>query len=500
MASPSHKRPRLDDQAPDSNAAGASLPPSPAPTPGAAEERRLFRLWIEASRLAAASAVQRAEHPDGKEPETDRKARRAAHDAYQDALAALGLDGRGSLAYDPVSRRFVDHRPAVDARPSSRLHFQYYPVAQHHPARQPPPPPPPQQQQQHQQQHQQQPLQRRFELRVVNPDTKRRAPPCTIATLERHLPRRYRGASPRRVGVLRLLSEQAVACCEVAGVEVREYDLTAAPFAAAAEGAAADGGAFNRAFLQAVEGDGCDVILVWRGGGRGERPASQQQQQQQQQQSEQQQRQRQRDVLRIDHDLLFHPAYPVWLEGGAGLLLSPLHVYQVDGCETRARDVIQSLLDRASGVLGALVVERGGGGGPNNNNNNRLPYMRYDRQRHQREPGLAHTRTLVAAAASASSSSSSSSAAAAASIEADGRALLVTGRLGVGRYVPTFPHGWLSDDTAILLATALRVFRPQRVLELGAWLGLSSRFILREGKGSLRRFVSVDHFKVWVGG
>ena len=214
---------------------------------------------------------------------------------------------------------------------------------------------------------------------------------------------------------------------------------------------AADGGAFNRAFLQAVEGDGCDVIFVWRGG------------------DEEKQR------LELTPDMFIFPTYPALLqEGGGLLLLTPLHVYQMDGCESGARDVIQSLLDRASGVLGALVVEKGGAA--------RLPYLRYDRQRHLREPGLAHTRAAAASGAS--------------SIEADGRALRITGQLRVHRYVPTFAHGWLSDDTAILLSTALRVFQPERVLELGAWLGLSSRFILREGQGSIRRFVTVDHFKV----
>lgn len=420
-SSPSRKRPRLSDD--DSSS-----------LPTAAEERRLFRLWLEASQLAAAAAVHKAQHKDAEEeePAAARKARRAAHDAYLEALAALQLEERG-LAYDPMRRAFVDHFPSLDGRPSSRLHFQYYPVAAAAADAQ-------------QQLPQQRPPQRQYELRVVNPDTKRRAPPCTIGTLERYLPRRYRGVSPKRVGVL-LQEEVAAPASASGGVEFRVYDLTAAPFATGA--AAGAGEAFNRAFLRAVEGDGCDVVLLVKSKREAAGPVD-----------------------------VFYPTYPALLAGGA-LLLTPLHVYQVDGCEAGAKDVMQCLLDRASGVLGAVIVDR--------EELPHLPSMRYDRQRHRREPGLARARAAAAAAAAAGASLG---------IEADGRALRITGRLNVGRYIPHFPHGWLSDDTAILLATALRVFRPKAVLELGAWLGLSSRFILREGQGSVRRFVSVDRFKV----
>lgn len=423
----SRKRPRLD--------------PDPALPIAAAEERRLFRLWVEASRLGAASAARRAQHPDGKEAEADRKARRAAHDAYLDALAALGLEERG-LAYDPLSRRFVNHRAGLDPRPSSKLFFQYHPVAAAaacHPS-------------------EAAPHGAAYELLVTNHDTKRKAPPCTVATLERYLPRRYRGARPRRVGVLRPAGAGGEVECRVEGVECRVYDM-----------AAAEGHGFNCAFLRAVEEDGCEVVYVSRSraaassaaAGEGEQEAA-------------------APVVLTD---AFFPTYPTLLDGGRLLLLGPLHVYQVDGAASEARDAMQSLLDRACGVLGAVVADRASA--------SRLPYMRYDRQRHQREQGLAHARATAAAAAAAAAAVPSPPP----SIEADARALRITGRLWARRYVPTFAHGWLSDDTAILLATVLRVFRPRGVLELGAWLGLSSRFILREGKGSVRRFVSVDHFK-----
>lgn len=69
---------------------------------------------------------------------------------------------------------------------------------------------------------------------------------------------------------------------------------------------------------------------------------------------------------------------------------------------------------------------------------------------------------------------------------------------GVAGSVPHCAHGWLSDDTKVLLSAAIAACKPRALLELGAWYGLSSRHIMTQAAAegiSGMQFYSVDYFK-----
>lgn len=59
--------------------------------------------------------------------------------------------------------------------------------------------------------------------------------------------------------------------------------------------------------------------------------------------------------------------------------------------------------------------------------------------------------------------------------------------------VPPVDHGWLSPDVKEMLSCALRPGRTEVIVELGAWLGKSTRFIATRCPGAV--VVSVDHWK-----
>jgi hypothetical protein len=78
----------------------------------------------------------------------------------------------------------------------------------------------------------------------------------------------------------------------------------------------------------------------------------------------------------------------------------------------------------------------------------------------------------------------------------DGRVVRVVP--GVASNVPHCAHGWLSNDTKVLLSAAIAACKPRALLELGAWYGLSSRHIMtRAAEEGIPRmqFFSVDYFK-----
>ena len=337
-----------------------------------------------------------------KEDEATRQARRAAHNVYLDTCAAVLL-GK-NLTYDPHTRRFVDAFPSLDVT-SSRLFYQYFPTAASSSSSPP------------------SSLAHDYSLRIINAEASRNR--CTKDTLERYLIRRFRGAFPRTIGLLLLRPRDEVVIEkeeEGSGIEWKVYDATG-------------GDAFNRAFLQATEQDHCDLLLLWRGASFS--PA--------------------RDVD------AFYPAYPVFYPHG--LLLTPIQVQQLNGCPPDAPDVILALLERATGVLGAVLVA----------SHAKLPYLKWQQPKPD-APGLStHKQGL----------------------ESDPRICCIhPPTLRVSHYVPTFSHGWLATDTAVNLATALRAYRPKNVLELGSWYGLSSRFILQEeGSKGIETFITVDFFK-----
>jgi len=53
-------------------------------------------------------------------------------------------------------------------------------------------------------------------------------------------------------------------------------------------------------------------------------------------------------------------------------------------------------------------------------------------------------------------------------------------------------HGWLAEDNKTELAKILSELESPLVVEIGTWLGLSTRFFLKESKGKL---ITIDHFK-----
>ena len=59
----------------------------------------------------------------------------------------------------------------------------------------------------------------------------------------------------------------------------------------------------------------------------------------------------------------------------------------------------------------------------------------------------------------------------------------------------TTPHGWLSNDTKRNLDYAVRKFKVKNVLELGAWYGLSTRFIRERLKEEGSNIYSVDFYQ-----
>ncbi len=65
------------------------------------------------------------------------------------------------------------------------------------------------------------------------------------------------------------------------------------------------------------------------------------------------------------------------------------------------------------------------------------------------------------------------------------------------RFVPRCAHGWLSEDTAVLLRAALRAARPEAYVELGAWLGSSAVAAARAARalGLPLAIYAVDFFQ-----
>lgn len=170
-----------------------------------------------------------------------------------------------------------------------------------------------------------------------------------------------------------------------------------------------------------------------------------------------------RGELDVANDLdVFYPAYPVLLP--AAVLLTPVQALQINGADPQAANLCEGLLQRICGVLGAVLLPRGA---------HRLVgrLQRFDGQMWARGGGLSSGREGV---------------------EQDARVCRL--RPGLATHIPTCSHGWLSTDTQIALATALSVYQPMCILELGSWYGLSSRFIMeRASAGST--FYTVDWFK-----
>lgn len=61
-------------------------------------------------------------------------------------------------------------------------------------------------------------------------------------------------------------------------------------------------------------------------------------------------------------------------------------------------------------------------------------------------------------------------------------------------HIPVFGHGWLSEDTRLLLSAAIEVYNPKSILELGTWYGLSSRYILEQARPDATLYM-IDFFK-----
>lgn len=366
-------------------------------TPDEEAERALFALWVDASEKEARAAV----FPAGHALHVAASDASTARDAF---LAQYRTHTAAGWAYDAAARHFVAFLDGLDVCTESTF-FTHMPLGADAVAAAPPVV-----------------LAHKYALRIIHPVTLSTDHLPTLALLSKWLLRRYIGATPAAVAVVRATaSTPAAASAEPPALFARGASAPAgaAPPAVTVLDVALKGGGDTtlgqrvNCQLERAMRLGTDIIVLDVSGGGEE--------------------------VQLDWVV---PAYPIVLAAGV-VVLTPLQLAQTNGVSPAADtpdSVVQSLLSRIAVGLGAVL--------------------------YRCAAGVTLPATIVPDASFHCSGLSSLRASE--GVLADSRAHRVVPSMS--RFVPPLRHGWLSLDTAALLGVAVETLPPGAViLELGSW-------------------------------
>ena len=279
--------------------------------------------------------------------------------------------------------------------------------------------------------------QERFKLQSGSSYTLRIVSPLTfkhksaVDTFQRCLGRRYFGVFAKKLAFI-FIGKQSDS---IRSIEVKSTDVELA--VEVIQFFASNGHEVNRTFSQAMDSD-CELILL-------------------------------SEISADLNDLVidsFIPFYPIVFTGA--LVFTGLHLLQINGCSngcSTGAEIFQSLRERIAWNLGAVLVQH-------------LAFV-HDEWNDVSEPKSFHLDGLSSFREG---------------ILKDSRCIQISNQSSISSYVPQVRHGWCSDCTRAMLQAAIWFVRPQSVLELGSWYGLSAGLINRFSEKPLT-FYAVDWFK-----
>ncbi len=151
----------------------------------------------------------------------------------------------------------------------------------------------------------------------------------------------------------------------------------------------------------------------------------------------------------------FIPAYPIWYSKNT-IILTPIILQQINGCNHL--NPIQSLYSRIADELGAILVRN----------------MEEDLPEYEKEDikkGISDYEN---------------------NIFKDGRIKKLIPEYT--RHIPFYGHGWIVSDTTFTLSAVMKAIKPKIILELGNWMGLSSRVMSNSSINKNYTIYNVDTY------